>query len=255
MRKSVSSSAKPSQKLRSLSVFFPCYNEEKNIPIFVEDALQVLPTVAKKFEIIIVNDGSTDHSKKVIQKMIRKYPDNIRAVHHPKNKGYGASLLSGFEAAQYEWVFFTDGDLQFALGQIALLTKHAQKYRVIIGYRKRRADGFIRSRNAWLYKKYIDLLFRVQVKDIDCAFKLLRKDDIDSLNLESTGAFISAEMLYKLKKKKVAFKQVPVDHFPRKFGKPTGAKITVIIKACIEAMRLYLHMKFHLFNGNYQKVS
>ncbi len=248
MRKSVPSAVKKKTQLPSLSVFFPCYNEEKNIPIFVADALTVLPTISKKFEIIIVNDGSNDHTKKIAQRLAKKHPE-LKIVHHEKNKGYGASLLSGFKAAQYEWVFFTDGDLQFALGQLALLVKHTPKYQVVIGYRKRRADGFVRSRNAWLYKKFIDLLFRLHVKDIDCAFKLLKKEDIDSLNLESNGAFISAEMLYKLKKKKIVFKQVPVDHFPRKFGKPTGANFKVILKACVDAVRLYLHMKFHLFNS------
>ena len=230
-------------KLPSLSVFFPCFNEEPNVELFVKEAIQVLPQVAKQFEIIVVNDGSSDGTGAVADELAKKNK-KIKVVHHQKNKGYGAALRSGFDAAKYDWVFFTDGDLQFRLFQLKKLIPHTEKYDVVIGFRKNRADGAVRAFNARLFKFYIDILFRVHVRDIDCAFKLFKTDVIKSLNLTSSGAFISAEFLYKLKKKHEEFRQVPVDHHERRYGSPTGNNIKVIIKAGFEALWLYLSMKF-----------
>lgn len=239
-------------KLSSLSVFFPCFNEEKNVPLFVKEALEVLPSIAKKFEIIVVNDGSSDQTLNVAKKLAKKHPE-IKIVNHEKNRGYGASLRSGFEAAINDWVFFTDGDLQFRLDQLKEFVPYTEKSNVVIGYRKHRADGTVRATNAKLYKAFIDLLFRLHVRDIDCAFKLFSKDVLNKITLESDGAFISSEVLYKLKKKRVKFTQLPVDHFPRKFGSPTGNSLKVIIKAFKEPLKLYLHMKFGLFSAAYAK--
>lgn len=233
-------------KLSELTVFFPCYNEQENIPHFVAEALEVLPNIAKKFEILIVNDGSSDSTKKVAKKLVNMH-EQVRLISHKVNKGYGASLRTGYRRASYDWVFFTDGDLQFKLHQLQSFIPHTSKFDAIIGYRKKRADGFSRHRNALLYKIYIDVLFRLHVKDIDCAFKLFRKKVIDDITLESNGAFISSEILYKLKKKKVQFKQLPVNHYPRKFGDPTGANWKVILKAGLESLKLYLHMKLGVF--------
>lgn len=236
------------QKLSSLSVFFPCLNEEPNIPLFVEEAMRVLPKFARKYEIIIVNDGSRDGSLKIAKKMKKKYPE-VEIVNHAKNRGYGASLKSGFAHAKYDWVFFTDGDLQFSLDQLKDFLPFTEKYQAVIGFRKKRADGALRDTNAKIYKTFVDILFRLHVKDIDCAFKLISKKALNLVNLESEGAFISAELLYKLKKKRIKFKQLPVDHFPRRYGSPTGNKLSVILRACKEALRLYLHMKFGLFSA------
>ncbi|MEO8581258.1 MAG: glycosyltransferase family 2 protein [Patescibacteria group bacterium] len=234
-------------KLSSLSIFFPCFNEEQNIPFFVEEAFKLLPKIAKKYEVIIVDDGSVDKTYQVAKKF-KKIHSEIQVVRHKKNRGYGASLKSGFEAAKFDWVFFTDGDLQFNLGQIKKFLPYTSHGEVVIGYRKKRADGAFRTTNAQIYKMFVDVLFRLHVKDIDCAYKLFSKRALDLVTLESEGAFISAELLYKLKKKKIRFKQLPVDHFPRRFGSPSGNNIGVILKACKEAFRLYLHLKFGLFS-------
>lgn len=234
------------KKLTSLSIFFPCYNEEKNIPIFVEEAFRVLPTVARKFEVIIINDGSRDNTLKITKKLQKQHAE-LRLVNHAKNRGYGASLKTGFQHAQYDWVFFTDGDLQFSLQELAKFVSYTNDYEVIIGYRKKRADGAMRSSIAKIYKLFIDMLFRLGVKDIDCAYKLFSKRVLNLVTLESEGAFISAELLYKLKKQQVKFRQLPVNHFLRKFGSPTGNNFDVVLKAGKESLKLYLHMKFGLF--------
>jgi len=237
-------------KLKSISIFYPCFNEEKNIPIFVNQALKVLPQIALRYEIIIVNDGSRDNTLKVAQKIVA---DNsvVKIVNHKQNRGYGAALKSGFKASKFDWVFFTDGDLQFDLNQLQEFLPFTSKYSVIIGYRKTRAEGFRRALNAKLFKLFVDILFRLHVRDIDCAFKLIKKDTLNNISLVSDGAFISSEILYRLKKKGYKFKQLPVDHFARQFGNPTGSNFKVIVKALTETIMLYLFMKFNLFSKHY----
>lgn len=237
-------------KLKSISVFYPCFNEEKNIPLFVKHALVFLPQIAQKYEIIIVNDGSRDRSLQVAKKIIAQNSE-VRLINHKINKGYGAALKSGFKNSQYEWIFFTDGDLQFDIKQLKDFLPHTQKYSVIIGYRKNRAEGFRRALNARLFKLFVDILFRLHVRDIDCAFKLIKNEAISDIKLVSDGAFISSELLYRLKKKGHKFKQLPVDHFPRQYGNPTGSNFKVIVKAIKETVTLYLYMKFNLFSKHF----
>lgn len=222
----------------------PCFNEEKNIEIAVNNAYRILPKIAKKWELIVVNDGSTDLSLKIVNKLIKKNK-NIKIINHQKNLGYGAALKSGFKKAKYDWIFFTDSDLQFNVEQLYEFMKYIDKFSIIIGFRKKRAEGFRRSLSANLYKIFIDCLFRIHVKDIDCAFKLLKAKEIKSLNLLANGAMVSAEMLYLFKKKGLIFKQIPVDHKLRLFGKPTGNNLKVIIRAIKEALSLYIKIKFN----------
>lgn len=236
------------KKLSSLSAFFPCFNEEKNIPLFVKEAREVFPQIAQKFEIIIINDGSVDSTKQVAEELARKYPE-VRVVHHPENRGYGAALRTGIDEARFDWIFFTDGDLQFRLNQLRSFLPYTEASHVVIGYRERRAEGKIRAFNAWLFKLYVDLLFRVGVRDIDCAFKLFHRKTLQSLHLESTGAFTSSEILYKLKKKGEKFSQVSVQHKKRKYGSPTGNNPKVVLKAGIEALSLYIKIKIGSLTG------
>ncbi len=230
-------------KIDSLSVFFPVYNEQKNIPIFIKEAQEFIPQVAKKYELIIVNDGSHDKSQEVAEQLA-KQDSHIKVVNHHKNKGYGAALKSGIKHSQYKWIFFTDGDLQFKIKQLKKFIKYTDKYDVILGYRTKRYEGSVRLLNQRMWKLYIDLLYRVHVKDIDCAFKLFKASVIKPLDLISDGAFLSSEILYKLKKRQVKFKQLPVTHQPRRYGTPTGANPKVIFKAVKDSFLLYLKIKF-----------
>lgn len=229
-------------RLSSLSVFFPCYNEARNVRPTIEKALAVIPELARKFELIIVNDGSSDRTLKIATQLAEEHPQ-VRIVNHPTNLGYGAALKSGIAAAQHDWIFFTDGDQQFDLEELRQFIPFTDDFHALIGYRTNRAEGFARARNAYVFKLFINALFRLHVKDIDCAFKLFKKTALQSLLIESNGAFTSAEILYKLKKHNVAFKQLPVTHHPRKWGTPTGNNYKVILKAGYEALKLYLKIK------------
>jgi glycosyltransferase involved in cell wall biosynthesis len=229
-------------KITSLSVFLPCFNEEKNIKPLVRKLLEVLPNLTSAFEIIIINDGSTDHSQQVARELSNK-DHRIKLVNHPNNQGYGSAIKSGINKSQYEWIFFTDGDMQFNVTELSSFIPYTSNYSAIIGYRKNRADGAVRAFNARLFKHFIDILYRLHVKDIDCAFKLFKADIIKPLPLISNGAMISTEILYRLKKQHVAFKQVPVTHHKRRYGEPTGNSLKVVMKAGLEAFQLYFLLK------------
>lgn len=229
-------------KLESLSVFFPCFNEEKNIKPLVGDFLKILPQCAKKFEILIINDGSTDNTRKIAEKVAANHKE-ISVINHPKNIGYGAAIQSGISHSQYDWLFFTDGDRQFDISQLTDFIPHTKDFEAIIGYRKKRADGQMRVINARLFKMYVDIIFRLHVKDIDCAFKLLKTKRVQKFSYISSGAMISTEILYRLKKQHLPFKQLPVTHLPRKYGQPTGNNLKVVIRAGIETIKLYYYLK------------
>lgn len=230
------------KKLSSLSVFFPVYNEEENLPHLLEQAERHIPQFADEYELIVVNDGSVDNTRQIAQDLAERNP-HIRVVSHPNNLGYGAALRTGFSEAKHDWIFFTDGDLQFDLAELESFLPFTDEYPAIIGYRTTRAEGFARARNAYLFKLFVNLLFRVHVRDIDCAFKLFNREVVAPLKLESSGAFISSELLYKLKKNHVKIKELPVTHYPRLRGNPTGANFKVVVKAGIEAISLYLSIK------------
>jgi glycosyltransferase involved in cell wall biosynthesis len=230
-------------KLSSLSVFFPCFNESENLPLLLEQALKTLSTFADKVEVIVVDDGSTDTTKQIVQSYMSQ-DNRIRLVQHERNLGYGASLRSGIKAARYEWTFWTDGDLQFQLSSLKTFIAHASPQTAVIGYRKHRADTFIRKVNGELYTQLINVLFGLRVRDIDCAFKLIPTKQLQQLSIRASGAFTSAEILIRLHKKGIRFVQLPVQHFPRKYGKPTGGSLRVIFRGMRETLAFYLYRQY-----------
>lgn len=231
------------KKLKSLSVFFPVYNEEANLEILIKQALRIIPQLASRYELLIINDGSTDDSLKIAKKLRSEFRQ-VKIFSHKNNKGYGEVLKTGIKNSQLEWIFWTDSDLQFDLSELANFVKEANKHPAIIGYRIKRSEGFKRHLNTSIFKFYVDLLFRLHVKDIDCAFKLFKASKLKNLQLISGSAFTSAEILYRLKKRGVKLKEMPVNHYPRLYGQATGAKLKVILKACYEALTTYLNIKF-----------
>jgi glycosyltransferase involved in cell wall biosynthesis len=228
-------------KLNELSVFFPCYNEENNIPILLENALSVIPSLAENYQIIIVNDGSKDNSKNIAESLAKQHK-YVEVINHPVNKGYGAALRSGFLGAKKTWVFYTDGDNQFDIKELALLIPMAEKYDIISGYRIDRKDPMIRKLNAGLFNLALMILFGLRIKDVDCAFKLYRRELFDKIEIVSNGALVDAEILIKARKLGYRVGQIGVHHFPRTTGKQTGANIRVIFKAFKEILKLRVRL-------------
>lgn len=228
----------PQGRLPSLSFFFPAHNEELNIRPMVEEALQVLPTLADRFEVLIIDDGSTDGTAEVARELASAHPQ-VRHIRHQSNRGYGAALKSGIAASSMDWIFFTDGDRQFDLKELSVLVDVARNGAdAVIGYRRKRADRFYRSVNALMYKMLVRVVLGVPFRDIDCAFKLMRGELVRSLELESEGALISAEMLRKLMDRHATIWQVGVSHYPRIAGQQSGASLKVIIRMFAELFRL-----------------
>lgn len=224
-------------KLPSLTIFFPFYNEEANIERVVRAAVAAAPRFADQFEVIMVNDGSRDRTGEVADRLEREIP-NCRAVHNRPNQGYGGAVKRGFKEARMEYIFFTDGDGQFDINELPKLVQLLDHCDMAVGYRIKRADPFVRRLNAFCWGTLVRLLFDIRVRDIDCAFKLIPKSFMDSIELWSEGALISTELLAKASYKGLRIREVGVSHYPREAGVQTGAKPGVILKAFVELFRL-----------------
>ncbi len=232
-------------RVPALSYFFPAHNEEANLEALVEEALEALPALADRFEVIAVDDGSRDATPAIADRLAAAHPGIVRAVHHPTNLGYGAALRSGFRAARYELVCFTDGDRQFRVADLGRLTARLlapDAPDVVAGYRIRRADPPIRTIYARLYKLANRIWFGLRVRDVDCACKLFRRPALEGIRVESGGAFFSAELLVKLRAAGRSIAETGVPHYPRTAGSPTGAKPSVIWRAVKDFWSLRLRM-------------
>ena len=228
----------PAERLRSLSAFFPVHDEEDNVVPMAEAVLAVLPDVADVWELVIVDDGSRDATG-ARAAALAAARGNVRVVHHPTNRGYGAAIRSGLAAARHEWVFYTDGDRQFDPRQITRLIAELPHADVVVGWRAERADHALRRLNTFAWNTLIGVLFGLRVRDIDCAFKLIPRRALEGLTLEAEGAMISTELLASLRRRGLRIAEVPVDHFPRTTGTPSGNDPRVILRAFLELGRLY----------------
>lgn len=233
------------QKVSELSVFFPAFNLESQIAETVEKASKTVPKMAEKYEIIVINDGSKDNTAKVLSKLKSKYK-NLKIITHKINRGYGAALKSGFYGSKYSWIAFTDADGQFDVSELPklIIKQRETDADIVAGYYFKRAVPWWRKLNTWAWQFIVRLLFRLNVKDIDCGFKLVSKKVIDRIpKLESErGAFISSEFLINAKMSGFKIVEIGVHHYPRTEGKGTGADLNVIIKSFIDLFKLWIKL-------------
>ncbi|MHC4385788.1 MAG: glycosyltransferase family 2 protein [Planctomycetota bacterium] len=221
----------------SLSVFFPCYNEKDSIRSLTEKTVSVVEKICSDHEVILVNDGSSDGTDVLANQLAEEYPA-VRVIHHTQNKGYGAALQSGFRAATKEYVFYTDGDGQFDIGELPNLLPLIRQYDIVSGYRISRQDNLLRKINAFCWTKLVGFLFDLKLKDIDCAFKLYKREIFDRIEMHSTGALIDTEILARAQRKGYTITQIGVHHYPRMAGQQTGANLKVILRAFKELFQL-----------------
>ena len=221
----------------SISVFFPCYNEQENVGRTVEKALEVMQKLNADFEVIIVDDGSSDSTGQIADEISGR-DGWVKVVHHDVNLGYGAALQSGFKAATKELVFYTDGDGQFDINEMPPLLALMEQYDIVSCYRLNRRDSIIRKINGWCWTRLVCLMFGLKIRDIDCAFKLYKREIFDKIELSSTGALIDAEILARAARKGCRITQKGVHHYPRTSGEQSGANIRVVLRAFKELFKL-----------------
>jgi glycosyltransferase involved in cell wall biosynthesis len=230
-------------KIPELSIFFPFWNEEKNVETVVKNAIPVARKIATLWEIIIVDDGSSDNTLKIAHKLAKENKNIVVASHTP-NRGYGAALKEGFDKAKYNTIVFSDGDRQFDFAQVSRFLEKIEKADMVIGYREKRMDHPVRHFLMTLLKIWDFLFFRIYFKDIDCGFKMFRRQALNKiLPLRSEGAMITTEILAKAKKAKLKIVQVKVTHLPRRYGDQSGGNFRVVFRAIRESFVLWRELR------------
>ena len=208
----------PSKSLGSISIFFPAFNDEQTIGQLVQNSLAILPTFTDDYEVLVINDGSTDGTAALLEDL-RKKDEHVRPIHHQANRGYGGALQSGFENATKEFVFYTDGDGQYDVREIArLLPLMKPGIDVVNGYKSKRADSLHRVIIGKIYNRTARLLFRLPIRDVDCDFRLIRRTALQHVGKISTSGAACLEMIRKLKASGAVFAEVEVSHYPRIHG-------------------------------------
>ncbi|PYR03911.1 MAG: glycosyltransferase family 2 protein [Acidobacteria bacterium] len=212
-------SARPASKPAGLSVFFPAYNDSGTIASMVIRAVRAAAELTPDFEIIVVDDGSADSTADIADELARTYPQ-VRAVHHPTNRDYGAALQTGFRSARKELIFYTDGDAQYDPSELsALWASMTADVDLVNGYKISRADPMHRILIGRLYHYIVSILFGLKLRDVDCDFRLMRRTIFERINLEKTSGIICVEMMKKIQDAGFRIAEVPVHHYHRVFGR------------------------------------
>ncbi len=220
-------------KKYNISAFFPVYNDKGTVKLMVERMHKVLKKIAENYEIIIIDDCSPDNSGKIADEIARK-DKKVRVIHHKENKGYGGALKSGFEAARKQLIFYTDGDAQYDVEELEKLIPFIDNYDVVNGYKISRGDSFYRVVIGELYNFIVGkLLFSLKVKDMDCDFRLMKREIFGDINLEANDGSICLEMMKKIQNAGYTLKNVPVHHYPRVYGKSQFFKFSKILESLI----------------------
>ena len=228
------------RNLESISAVFPAYNDGGTIGELVEKIHQLLETTGRDYEIVVVDDGSKDNTAAVLQSCQAKFGSRLRVVTHPQNRGYGAALRSGFKAARKELVFYTDGDGQYDPSELSLLLpKMTSSIDLVNGYKIKRHDPLYRIVVGKAYNRFVRLAFRLQVRDVDCDFRLVRRELLNQCNLESDSGVICVEMVHKLQRLGCRLTEVPVHHYPRLVGSSQFFRFRAVTETLLQLFHLF----------------
>jgi glycosyltransferase involved in cell wall biosynthesis len=229
----------PTAKPAGLSVFFPAYNDSGTIASMVIRAVQAASELTPDYEVIVVNDGSADATPEIIDELARTYP-RVRAIHHPRNRGYGGALQTGLRAASKELIFYTDGDAQYDPAELKQLwAEMTDDADLVNGYKISRSDPLHRIVIGRVYHHIVKILFGLTVRDVDCDFRLMRRRIFEQINLEKTSGVICLEMMKKITDGGFRIVEVPVHHYHRAFGKSQFFNFRRIFKTGVDVMKLW----------------
>ncbi len=227
----------------SISVFFPAYNDGKTIGGLVRKALALLPKLTADYEVIVINDGSADDTAAVLDALQAEFPRHLRVVTHERNRGYGGALRSGFAAARKDLVFYTDGDGQYDPLELELLWKQmTPSVGVVNGFKKSRHDPWHRVAIGWLYNRFARFIFGIQLRDIDCDFRLIRRSLLEEIELRSTSGTICVELVKKLELCPYLVEEVGVNHYPRLHGRSQFFRLQSLASTFQQLVRLYVSL-------------
>lgn len=224
-------------RLASLSAFFPARDEEGNVLAVADALLAVLPTVAERWEIVVVDDGSRDATGALADGLARR-DARIRAVHHREHRGYGGAVRTGLAECAHDFVLLIDGDGQFDPAELRRLIPELEHADAVVGYRVRRADPLVRRVAGVAWNVLVRLVLGLRLRDVNCAFKLLRRSALADVDLTADGAGISAELLATLVARGRRIVEVPVGHYPRRRGRASGGSPRVVVRAWPELVRI-----------------
>ena len=203
----------------SLTAFFPAYNDQHTIEAIVRTAAEEMRKLTDDFEVLVVNDGSKDQTGVILTQLQSKLPF-LRVIHHERNRGYGAALISGFKNARKDLIFYTDGDGQYDVREIHnLLAELKPNIELVNGYKVKRADAWYRIWIGALYRRAMKWVFGFSIRDVDCDFRLLRRYIFETISLESASGVICVEMAKKFDRAGFRMVEVPVSHYPRMHGR------------------------------------
>ena len=226
--------------MESISVFFPAYNDSATIWGLVEKTHRYLDQSGRNFEIIVVDDGSTDETARVLAELEAQLGGSLRVIRHAANSGYGSALRSGFAAAEKDLVFYTDGDGQYDPGELPLLLDRlTPEVGLVNGYKIKRHDPFHRILIGKIYNAFVRAVFRIRVKDVDCDFRLIRREFVSKCRLRSDTGAICVELLTELGSLGCKSVDVPVHHFPRLAGKSQFFRLRSVFATLEQLAALY----------------
>lgn len=227
----------------SLSVFFPAYNDAPSLPGLLEKTFHVLDACVDDYEVIVVNDGSRDNTGQVLDALAQKYGRRLKIVTHPENRGYGGALRTGFATASKDWVFYTDGDSQYDTTELPhLLGRVRRDIGLVNGYKLERNDPWHRIFIGKVYNQVARMLFRIKLRDIDCDFRLVRRDLLDAIELTSTSGTICVELVRKLELSGCGVEEVGVHHYPRLYGRSQFFRIKSLLTTFGQLLRLFTRL-------------
>jgi glycosyltransferase involved in cell wall biosynthesis len=223
--------------LSSLSIVLPCHDEAENVAAAVHAAGHAAARCAADYEIVVVDDGSTDATAIIVAALADTDP-HVRLVVHGQNRGYGHALRAGIQMARGDWILLTDADLQFDLGELEDFLPHTEHADLIVGWRILRRDPLYRRANARVWNWLVRWVFDLHVRDVDCAFKLVRRETLQACELTSDGAMISTELLVKSLAAGARLRELGVHHRMRIAGRAGGSDPRVVARAVHELVRL-----------------
>ena len=225
--------------LKSLSIFLPVYNEEKIIDKTISEIERVAESITDNYEILIINDGSTDHSKEKVLEWTKKN-NKIKLISHETNLGYGAALRTGFKNAQNDLILYTDADMPVYLEEVKKIPPLMEEYDLVIGYRINRGDTPRRFIYSKLYNFFLRALLKIQVKDANFSFKCIKKEAIQKCNLKARSVFIDGELLAEVVRNNFKIKEIPIVYRPRKYGKSNFDTIAAALSTMKEIIYYWL---------------